>query len=127
MLERSPGLELPKNTGGGLFSSNTFMVPWALLSEPFSRYHRSLVFRTALRSGDLYIPHLELGKLSQEVTPLAKVVCARKWQGFMFKGAGPWDPYSSHSCYGALCDAITSFPSFSSKERLLSPFDRYAN
>ena len=66
----------------------------------------SLVFRTALRSGDLYIPILELGKLRrQEVNTSGQGCAAGEGQGFMFKGAGPWDPYSSHSameCYVTL-------------------------
>ena len=66
----------------------------------------SLVFRMALRSGDIYIPILELGKLRRkEVNNSGQGCTAGEWQGFMFKGAGPWDPYSSHSameCYVTL-------------------------
>lgn len=50
----------------------------------------SLVFRTALRGGDLYIPILELGKLRlQEVNNFGQGCAAGEWQGFMFKGTGP--------------------------------------
>ena len=59
----------------------------------------SLVFRTDLRSGDLYVPISELGKPVPRGGWLAKVV-QLEWQGFMFKGTGPRDPYSSHFAMG---------------------------